>query len=368
MSNVYFTNMRTKSRGIPVTEKLKRLMKAAGFDQIDLKGKYVAIKMHFGELGNIAFLRPNFARAVAEVVKEFGGRPYLCDCNTLYVGSRHNGLDHLDVAQLNGFNYLSAGCHVVIGDGIKGTDEVLVPVKGGEVVKTAYIGKGIYDADVIVSLAHFKGHEGAGFGGAIKNLGMGSASIAGKKDQHSSGQPQVTDGCIGCQLCASQCAYDAIRFVDDLAQIDHSKCVGCGSCVGTCPQKVIEYVNGNAEEILNKKMAEYTKAVVDGKTVFNINVIMDVSPNCDCHGENDTPIIPDVGMLCSFDPVAIDVASAELCNKQKPNHLGALGCSCHHHEHFDAVHPNTNWRVQATHGEKIGLGSTKYNLIELDLR
>ena len=348
MSDVFFTDMRTKARGIPVTEKLKRLMKASGFDKIDLKGKYVAIKMHFGELGNIAFLRPNFARAVAEVVKEFGGRPYLCDCNTLYVGSRHNGLDHLDVAQLNGFNYLSAGCHVVIGDGIKGTDEVLVPVKNGEVVKTAY--------------------EGAGFGGALKNIGMGSASIAGKKDQHSSGQPQVTDGCIGCQLCATQCAYDAIRFVDGLAQIDHSKCVGCGSCVGTCPQKVIEYVNGNAEEILNKKMAEYTQAVVDGKTVFNINVIMDVSPNCDCHGENDTPIIPDVGMLCSFDPVAIDVASAELCNKQKPNHLGALGCSCHHHDHFDAVHPNTNWRVQTEHGEKIGLGSTKYNLIELDLR
>ncbi|MCM1043670.1 MAG: DUF362 domain-containing protein, partial [Corallococcus sp.] len=285
-------------------------------------------------------------------------------------GSRHNGLDHLYAAELNGFNSVTTGCYVIIGDGIKGDDEVIVPVKNGEIVKGAHIGRAIADADVIISLAHFKGHEGAGFGGAMKNLGMGCGSIAGKKDQHSSSQPQVNQaGCINCKICSTQCAYSAISFAEGKAQIDHSKCVGCGRCVGACPQKTIAPVIGNANEILNKKIAEYTMAVVQDKPSFNINVIMDVSPNCDCHGENDMPIIPDVGMLCSFDPVAIDAASADLCNKQQPNAHSALAESNHSHcDHFIDVHPETDWRSQITQAEKIGLGTSNYNLITVKIR
>lgn len=368
MSKVYFTSMRTYPGGLDILQKLDKLITVGGLGDIDIKDKYVAIKMHFGEVGNIAHLRPAFARVVANAVKRLGGKPYLVDCNTLYVGGRHNGLDHLQTAELNGFNSITAGCPLVIGDGIRGTDEVAIPVVGGTIVKNALIGKGVADADVIISLAHFKGHEGAGFGGSIKNIGMGCASIAGKKDQHSSGQPQVDDNlCIGCRICKEQCLHDAISFADNKAQINHSKCAGCGRCIGVCPKHAIATVNDNALVVLNKKIAEYTKATVAGKQLFNINVIMDVSPNCDCHRENDVPIIPNVGMLCSTDIVAIDVASAELCNQQTPIMTSAIGeCPQHHHDHFAHLHPETRWEVQAEHGELLGLGSRQYQLITVE--
>lgn len=138
-----------------------------------MEDKFVAIKIHFGEPGNLAFLRPNFAKAVADVVKEQKGLPFLTDCNTLYVGRRKHALEHIDAAYENGFSPFSTGCNVIIADGLKGTDEVDVPVVGGELVKEAKIGRAIMDADIFISLSHFKGHECTGFGGAIKNIGMG---------------------------------------------------------------------------------------------------------------------------------------------------------------------------------------------------
>ncbi len=366
MSKVYFTDMRTKPGGANLMQKLDKLMTKAGIGDIDMEGKYVAIKMHFGEYGNLSFLRPNFAKVVADKVKELGGKPFLCDCNTLYTGGRHNAVDHLRTAELNGFNSMTTGCNVIIADGLKGNDEALIPVRNGQLVKTAHIGKALAEADVVISLAHFKGHENAGFGGAMKNLGMGGGSVAGKKDQHSSGQPQVEQSkCVGCQKCATQCNHSAISYVDNKAQIDHSRCVGCDRCVGVCPTAAIQPINDNANEALNKKIAEYTMAVVDGKPNFNINIIIDVSPNCDCHSENDVPIIPNVGMLCSTDPVAIDVASADLCNKQTPNANSAISDNnhCCKEDHFVCAHPETNWRIQVTHGEEIGLGRSKYQLV-----
>jgi len=368
-SKVYFCDMRTVAGGLNLPKKLSNLIKKGGISDIDMKGKFVAIKMHFGEPGNLAYLRPQFPRAVADVIKELGGRPFLCDCNTMYTGLRHNALDHLYAAEIDGFNSVTTGCNVIIGDGLKGDDEVAVPING-ELVKNAYIGRAMRDADVIISLSHFKGHEMAGFGGCIKNLGMGAASIAGKKDQHSGSRPQVDkEGCIGCGVCATQCAYSAVALdSDNKARVNHSKCVGCGRCVGACPQKTIRFIEGNAEEILNKKMAEYAAAVLKDKPAFHINIIMDVSPNCDCHGENDVPIIPNVGMLCSFDPVALDVASADLCLKQPANHNSALGDTPHHHsgDCFINAHPNTDWRSQITQAVKMGMGSDKYDLVVIE--
>ena len=188
-SKVYFTTMKTTlSENLP--QKLKRLILAAGMDQIDFDGKYTAIKMHFGEPGNLAFLRPNYAAVVVNTVKELGGKPFLTDCNTLYVGGRKNALDHLDSAYQNGFSPFSTGCHVLIADGLKGTDETLVPIDG-EYVKEAKIGRAVMDADVFISLNHFKGHEATGFGGALKNIGMGCGSRAGKMEMHSAGKPYV---------------------------------------------------------------------------------------------------------------------------------------------------------------------------------
>lgn len=178
-SKVYFTDFRTPAYGDSILKKLQKLMLRAGFADLDLYGKFVAIKMHFGEKGNISFLRPNWARAVVDMVKQQGGKPFLTDCNTMYPGSRKNALEHLYCAWENGFTPLSVGCPVIIADGLKGTDDIEVEVKGGEYVQKARIGRAIMDADVIISLTHFKGHEMTGFGGAIKNLGMGSGSRAG---------------------------------------------------------------------------------------------------------------------------------------------------------------------------------------------
>ena len=191
VSKVYFTDFHTKAFGDGLPTKLKKLIRAAGIQKLDLDGKFVAIKMHFGEPGNLAYLRPNWARAVVDLVKSHGGKPFLTDCNTLYVGGRKNALDHIESAYINGFTPYSTGCHILIADGLKGNDEVEVPVEGGEYVKSAKIGRAVMDADVFISLTHFKGHEATGFGGAIKNIGMGCGSRAGKIEQHNSGKPFV---------------------------------------------------------------------------------------------------------------------------------------------------------------------------------
>ena len=369
-SKVYFTDMRALP-GTNLQKKLEKLMRRAGIETIDFQDKFAAIKIHFGEPGNLSYLRPNFAKTVADVVKSLGGKPFLTDCNTLYVGRRKNALDHLEAAYENGFSPFSTGCHVIIADGLKGTDEVEVPVEGGEYVKSAKIGRAIMDADVYIALSHFKGHESTGFGGAIKNTGMGCGSRAGKKEMHCAGKPTVDkDQCKSCHMCEKNCAHGAISFDENKkASIDHNRCVGCGRCLGACNFDAIYNGNYAANDELNCRMAEYSKAVVDGRPAFYINIVNQVSPYCDCHGENDTAIIPDVGMFASFDPVALDVACADACNKMPvipgsllDDHMHAEG-ACDHHDHFTNVSPNTNWKTCMEHAEKIGLGSAEYELI-----
>lgn len=371
-SKVYFTDMRALP-GTSLPEKLKKLIKTAGIGQIDFEKKMTAIKIHFGEPGNLSFLRPNYAKAVADVVKELGGRPFLTDCNTLYVGRRKDALEHLSSAYENGFNLLSAGCHIIIGDGLKGTDDVSVPVEGGELVREAKIGRAVMDADVFISLSHFKGHEMAGFGGCIKNIGMGCGSRAGKMEQHNSGKPSVVPAlCVGCRACSKNCAHGAITFPEKKAQIDHDKCVGCGRCLGSCNFDAIYNENSSAVKELNMKMAEYTKAVIDGRPAFHINLVIDISPYCDCHPENDAPILPDIGMFASFDPVALDQACADACNAQTPmpgsllhDHMDEEGF-CDHHDHFVNTTPESEWKTCLAHAEKVGIGSREYELIEVE--
>ncbi len=368
-SKVYYTDFRA-TNGITMPKKLKKLMYKAGIDKLDLKGKFVAIKIHFGEMGNLAFIRPNYAKAVAEVISELGGKPFLTDCNTLYPGSRKNAIEHLYTAWENGFSPLSAGCPVIIADGLKGTDEVEVTVENGEYIKNAKIGHAIMDADVYVSLSHFKGHENTGFGGAIKNTGMGCGSRAGKMEQHNSGKPQVfADKCKGCMLCIKQCAHDAISYDENrIASINTDKCVGCGRCIGGCNFDAIANINYSANFELNCKMAEYSKAVVQGREQFHINMVMDISPNCDCHAENDAPILADVGMFISKDMVALDKACADMCLKQTPLPNSQLSDNMSkdgfvdHCDHFHNSSPNSEWKSCLEHGEKIGLGTQRYEL------
>lgn len=367
---VYFTSFKTSfTENIP--DKLKRLILTAGVKEIDFTDKYAAIKIHFGELGNLAFLRPNYAKVVVDVVKELGGKAFLTDCNTLYVGSRKNALDHLDTAYENGFTPFSTGCHVIIGDGLKGTDEELVPVDG-EYVKEAKIGRAVMDADVFISLTHFKGHEMTGFGGALKNIGMGCGSRAGKMEMHSEGKPYVNqEKCIGCGMCTKVCAHTGIAVSEKKASINQENCVGCGRCIGVCPKDAVEPSFGDSNDVLNCKMAEYSKAVLQGRPHFHISIVCDVSPNCDCHAENDIPIIPDVGMLASFDPVALDQACADLCNQMPPIENSVLDENIKErkedgeHDHFHMTHPDTEWKSCIAHAVKIGLGTKEYELVHI---
>ena len=278
MPEVYFTDFRCKP-DIGPADKLKTLIKAAGIGRIDMDGKFVAIKMHFGEKGNMSFLRPNYARAVVEVVRELGGKPFLTDCNTLYPGSRKNALEHLYCAWENGFTPLSAGCPVIIADGLKGTDDISVPVEGGEYIKEAKIGRAIMDADIFISLTHFKGHEMTGFGGTLKNIGMGCGSRAGKKDQHSNGKPLIDESrCRGCRRCMRECANDGLAFDAERKKmtVNYDNCVGCGRCIGACNFDAIDFAQDAAVKELNCRMAEYAKAVTDGRPCFHISIVCDV--------------------------------------------------------------------------------------------
>ena len=371
-AKVYFSDLRAPI-GTNLLKKLEKLIRTAGMGEIDMEKKLVAIKIHFGEPGNLSFLRPNYAKVVADVVKSMGGVPFLTDCNTLYVGRRKNALEHMDAAYENGFSPFSTGCQIIIGDGLKGTDDVEVPVEGAEYIQTAKIGRAVMDADVFISLTHFKGHEATGFGGAIKNIGMGCGSRRGKMEQHNSGKPEVCQKkCVGCRQCAKQCGQDAISYGEDRkAFIDQDKCVGCGRCLGACNFDAIINRNSSANDDLNRKMAEYAKGVVDGRPQFHISLVMDVSPFCDCHAENDIPIIPDVGMFASFDAVALDQACADACLRQPvmpgsrlDQYLHTEGCE-DHHDHFCNNFPETNWRSCLEHAEKIGLGTRNYELIEV---
>lgn len=370
MSKVYFTDFRaTFEQNIP--QKLAMIIKKAGISNINFNKKFAAIKLHFGEPGNLAFLRPNYAKVVADVIKENGGIPFLTDCNTLYVGRRKNALEHLESALENGFSPLSTGCQILIADGLKGTDEVEVPISHENLkhLKSAKIGRSIMDADVFISLNHFKGHESSGFGGALKNIGMGAGSRAGKMEMHYSGKPKVSQGrCVQCAECFKNCAHGAISFPqpEKKAFIDITKCVGCGRCIGSCNYDAIHPVNNDSNVILNEKIAEYSLAVLQNRPHFHISIIRDVSPYCDCHAENDAPIVPNIGMLTSFDPVALDVACADLVNAEEPLRNSRLSDSEHNHkDHFKRMFPETEWQACVNHAEALGLGSTKYELIRL---
>ena len=364
---VHFADFRC-SDAENLQQKFARLLKTG---KIDLADKFVAIKLHFGEAGNMSYLRPNWVKTLVDFVRERGGRPFLTDANTLYVGQRKHALDHIDIAYENGFTPFSTGCHIIIADGLKGTDDVAVPLPDGKYVKEAYIGRALVDADVIISLTHFKCHEMTGIGGALKNIGMGGGSRAGKKAMHSSVHPQVEQSnCIGCGKCTKECAHGACTVGKNakgrrVASIDPEKCVGCGRCIGACNRDAIVTDFGEPCTVMHGKIAEYTAAVVRGKPAFHISFVCDVSPHCDCHPMNDAPLVPDIGMAASFDPVALDKACADLCNAAPVMPNCCLAGQDTHGDIFAAMHPVTHWQDAISEGERMGLGSGDYKLVKI---
>ena len=364
-SEVFFTDLHT-TPSLNLLKKLERLVKAAGFDDIDFNRKMTALKIHFGEPGNLSYLRPNFAATIVKMVRAKGGKPFLTDCNTLYSGQRSNAPDHLEAAYSNGYNPLSTGCHVVVADGIKGTDYREIGVNL-EYTDKAMIGTAIADADIIISLSHFKGHEQTGFGGALKNLGMGCASVGGKLFLHSGNPPKIfEENCTGCRICVINCAHDAVHMMENKkARIDTEKCVGCGQCVAVCQYDAARIASDSSADILSRKIAEYAWAVIKDKPSLHINFIMDVSPLCDCWGYNDLPLVADIGILASRDPVALDKACADmvmaaqgsehLCAKENKSDLRGV-------DKFPLTNKGTDWNIGLKHAEKIKAGTLSYKL------
>jgi uncharacterized Fe-S center protein len=372
---VYFADL--GAGGKTILDKLSILL-----DRTDMKGKIrekdlVAIKLHFGEEGNTAFVRPIFLRRVVERVKEYKGKPFLTDTNTLYRGMRQEAISHLTTAYQHGFAYSVIDAPILIADGLRGNSAVNVRIDK-PLFKTVSVARDIHMADVLIGVTHFKGHELSGFGGTLKNLGMGCASREGKLSQHSNISPQVKEKtCNGCKRCLTTCAYDAIlmksleRGVEKksmVASIDPKKCVGCGECILTCPTGAVQIQWNRTIPLFQKKMVEYAYGAVHkkkGKALY-LNFLTQVSPACDCYGYSDTPIVNDVGILASEDPVAIDQASVDLVNQQSGSHASKLPKNWENGEDkFRALYPEVDWSIQLSYAEEIGLGTKEYELIRI---
>jgi len=364
-SKVYFTDLRASVRH-NLMSKLGMLIESAGIADIVSPRNIVALKLHFGEKGNAAFIRPLFIRKLVDKVKDMEASPFLTDTNTLYAGSRGNSISHLNTAIENGFAYSVVSAPIIIADGIRGASVSTVDIDQ-ETIKTAYLGKEIVESDVLISIAHFKGHELSGFGGTLKNLGMGCASRKGKLKQHSGLAPKVKrKKCIGCGECITHCAQNAISLKEEKAIINREKCVGCGECILICPNGLIDIKWGVDMATFQKKMVEYSFAVLkekQGKSLF-INFLTNISPACDCYGHNDAAIVHDIGILASKDPVAIDQASVDLVNRMPANdHSCIKNSRAPGEDKFRDIYPNIDWLVQLEHAENIGLGSRDYELV-----
>jgi uncharacterized Fe-S center protein len=257
---------------------------------------------------------------------------------------------------------------LIIADGIRGASFSKIRIDQ-ETIKTACIAKEIVEADVLISAAHFKGHELSGFGGTIKNLGMGCAARKGKLEQHSGLSPKVkAKKCVGCGDCVDHCSQKAISLREEKARIDPQKCVGCGECILICANGAIN-VQYNADiPLFQKKMTEYALAVLKGKKekAFFLNFLTNISPACDCYGHNDAPLVPDIGIVASKDPVAIDQASVDFVNQQVGTSGSCLTTSTGPGEDkFRAVYPKIDWTIQLDHAERIGLGTRSYELVTI---
>ena len=367
-TQVYFVDMRAGMRENLHT-KLERLTEQAGLPEVISNGDLVAIKMHFGEKGGHAYIRPTFVRRIVDQVKALNGKPFLTDSSTLYPGERKEAVSALTCAIENGFAYAVVNAPLIMSDGLRGHSSQRVQVPG-DLLNEVDIGLEIIEADALIVLSHFKCHELTGFGGAIKNLAMGCSSREGKLEQHSTVGPTIAEEeCITCGDCLKACAHDAIDLSSGKAVLDAERCVGCGRCITSCESKAIKVQWSENSATVMKKMAEYSLGALSGKAnkQLFVNFITQVSPSCDCHGHTDAPIVPDIGIVASTDPVALDQACADLVNQAHGLPGTAMktghdpGC-----DKFRGVYPQIDWEVQLEHGEKVGLGQRAYELVRLE--
>ncbi|WP_243370995.1 DUF362 domain-containing protein [Geotalea sp. SG265] len=366
-STVFFTGMRTDSRTNLFT-KIGTLLNKCRMQERIGAGNLVAVKLHFGERGNHTFIRPVFIRRIVDEIKACGGLPFLTDSSTLYPGERKEAVSALTCAVENGFAFAVVNAPLIMCDGLRGHSAVDVAIDG-EILKTVSIGQEIAEADAMVTVSHFKCHDLTGFGGALKNLGMGCSSRNGKLVQHSTVAPRVAEEfCTGCGTCLKACAHEAVAIIEGRAAIDQEKCVGCGRCVTACIRKAVNIQWNEASELIMKKMCEYAKGAVFGKEDKNIylNFITQVSPSCDCYGHADAPIVNDIGICASTDPVALDQACADLVNGAPGNANTALKTGMEPGgDKFRGVHPDIDWEIQLEHAQKLGIGTRNYDLVRI---
>ncbi|MDW7649786.1 MAG: DUF362 domain-containing protein [Bacillota bacterium] len=367
-SKVYFTDMRANAKHESLPQKVNKLFKVAGFADLIGDDELIAVKLHFGEKGGTAFIHPVFARQVVERVKEAGGKPFLTDTNTLYVGARANSVDHIQTALENGFSYATVNAPIIIADGLFGKNFVEVPI-GGKHFDAVKIGSEVANADGMIVLSHTKGHIVTGFGGTLKNLGMGCGNRGGKQMMHSSLKPKVgEEKCKICKTCLKWCPADAILITEKTAEIEHDKCIGCGECTVVCPTRAIK-IQWKSEALdVQERMAEYAWGAVKEKQgkVGYFNFVMNVTPDCDCNSWSDAYIVNDVGILASTDPVAIDQAAIDLINAQAGLKNTRLESNfAPGEDKFKGVYPEGDHEAQLRHAEKLGMGSRQYELVRL---
>lgn len=366
-SKVYFSNLRTRSDKSNKISKIRKLFDCAGFNELIQPDDLTAIKLTFGERGSDGFINPVFVRQVVDKIKAKGAKAFLTDTNTLYSGSRYNAVDHLLTALEHGFDYTVTGAPIIIADGLRSENiaEVEINRKHFSKVKLA---KDIVSADSVIVLSHFKGHEMAGLGGAIKNLAMGGAPAIGKKEQHALKIVVDQEKCIGCKKCSAVCPEQAITVSDKKASVAAEKCIGCGECLTVCPVKATGMDWGTDLSAFLERMTEYGYGVAKAheNRIGYINFLLNITPDCDCVPWSDAPIVPDIGFLASTDPVAIDQASYDLVNKQLGFSDSLLSCNCEAGaDKFQGLRSHIDGSIQMRYGEEIGMGSRDYELVVL---
>jgi uncharacterized Fe-S center protein len=353
-SKVFFVPLNDNDSLETIAKSAVNLFDKAGFASMIKASSLVAIKQHMGEGQNTTHISPIITKAIVEKVKSLKANPFVTDSNTLYRGRRTNAVDHLLLAYEHGFSLEKLGAPVIIADGLIGIEQVPVEINKKH-FKEVFVSAAGYHAHSIIALTHVTGHPLSGLGGTIKNFAMGLASRSGKINQHCSVRPKVKESdCVACETCAEWCPADAIT-VDKYAVIDEDKCIGCGECMAICPSNVIEAPWGESSENMQEKMAEYTLGIVKNKEdrVACISFITNVTKGCDCYGTVQNKEIPDVGIIASSDPIALDTATADIIIKR----LGK--------DTFKEFYPNVDYRIQLKHGQAIGLGSMDYELIEI---
>jgi len=356
-SKVFFIKTRIRDGEQIISEKARKLFKAGRFSRCFKKGDFTAIKVHVGEEPNNTYIRPSCMKGLVQELLVLKTRPFITDTSALYTGRRHNAIDHTILASEHGFDFPGLGIPFIAPDGLFGTSETAVQING-ELNKEVFIASDIVRCQSILSIAHFTGHVATGAAATLKTLGMGCSSRKGKMRQHSAMKPSVKDNCTRCGDCYEHCPADAITIGDVKAHINKKRCIGCGECVAVCRFGAVKFDWSAENEMLQKNIAEHALGVVKGKEnrmVF-FNFLISVTDGCDCFDKKDMPrIVDDIGILASTDPVAVDKASIDLVQSRSGKTIAEL-----------LDDNNLDPRYQIEHAERIGLGSSKYELVRID--